>query len=136
MNEGTITILIAVATYVLMIIAYFMHRHRKFHMGVMIGVMAFDLLIPIYLFMRRDWYGRLIDHEDILTFGVWMHFMVVLVLYILYAVQIAAARKILRGEDSESARQEHRAQAKGILLVRGFVLLTGAMLYDSQYLLD
>ncbi len=137
MTEGTFTILIAVLTYVLMLIAYFTHRSRRFHITVMTGVMAFDLLIPVYLFTNRDWYSRLIDHEDILTFGVWMHFMVVLVLYILYVFQIVAARKILAGGAlSETARAEHRAQAKGILLVRGFVILTGAMLYDSQYLLD
>ena len=136
MTEGIITILIATLTYVIMVIAYFMHKHRRFHMSVMIGVMAFDLLIPIYLFLTRDWYTRLIEHEDILTFGVWMHFMVVIVLYILYAFQIVAARKILQGQETEKARQEHRAQALGILLVRAFVLITGAMLYDSQYLLD
>jgi len=137
MTEGTWTILIAVLTYVIMLVAYFSHRSRRFHMSVMIGVMAFDLLIPIYLFTNRDWYSRLIDHGDILTFGVWMHFMVVLVLYILYIFQIFAARKILAGgEMSDAARIEHKAQAKGILLVRAFVIMTGAMLYDSQYLLD
>ena len=136
MTEGVITILVALFTYAIMLLAYFMHKHRRFHISVMVGVMLFDLLIPIYLFMARDWYTRLIEHEDILTFGVWMHFMVVIVLYILYAFQIAAARKILRGDESAKARQEHRAQAIGILLVRAFVIITGAMLYDSQYLLD
>lgn len=136
MTEGIITILIAALTYLIMLAAYFMHKRRQLHISLMVGVMLFDLLIPVYLFLRRDWFTRLIEHEDILTFGVWMHFMVAIVLYMLYAFQIIAARKILRGEETEKSRQDHRAQAKGILLVRLFVILTGAMLYDSQYLLD
>jgi hypothetical protein len=135
MTEGVITIYVAILTYVIMLGAYFLSKSRRLHMSVMIGVMLFDLLIPIYLFMNRDWYSRLIDHEDILTFGVWMHFMLVIVLYILYVFQIAAGRKMLRDEEMATSRLEHRGQAKGILLVRAFVIFTGALLYDSQYLL-
>jgi hypothetical protein len=98
------------------------------------ALVIYDLLIPVYLYLNRDWYTRLIERGDILTFGVWMHFMLVLVLYMLYGFQIATARKILRNDDGASkARSEHRAQAKGILLVRVFVIFTGALLYDPEY---
>ena len=137
MTEGVITIIVALITYAIMVAAYFLaKKSRRLHINLMSAVMIFDLLIPVYLFMRRDWFTRLIEHEDILTFGVWMHFFVVLVLYVLYIFQIIAARKMLRGEDSEKARAEHRAQAIGILVIRAFVILTGIMIYDSQYLLD
>ena len=136
MTEGIITIIVSVLTFIVMLAAFYLHKIRSFHIATMVGVMAFDLLIPVYLLLNRQWYLRLIEHEDILTFGVWMHFMVVIVLYILYIFQINVARKILRGEDLEKSRAEHRAQAKGILLVRAFVIFTGALLYDSQYLLD
>ncbi|TPW17090.1 MAG: Uncharacterized protein FD130_798 [Halothiobacillaceae bacterium] len=135
MNAGIITIIIATMTYFVMVAAYFLPKNRNIHIPIMVGVMLFDLLIPVYLLLNRDWYRRLIEHGDILTFGVWMHFMVVLVLYILYVFQITAGLKMLKGEEMETARADHRAQAKGILLVRGFVIFTGALMYDSDYLL-
>ncbi len=136
MDAGEITILVAVMTLVVMIGAYFLSKNKLVHISVMGGVIAFDLIMPVYLLLTRDWYTRLIEREDILTFGVWMHFFVVLVLYVLYLFQILAALKILKKEDADgTARNEHRAQAKGIILIRAFVIFTGALLYDPEYIL-
>lgn len=137
MSEGTWTIVVVLVSYLIMVLAYFGRRSRGLHMTVMIGVMVFDLLFPIYLVARREWYARLIEHEDILTFGVWMHFMLVIVLFVLYAFQISAALKILQGrEDAAASRRDHNTQGKAILWVRAFVILTGVMLYDERYLVQ
>ncbi len=135
MSEGVLTIVISVMTLIVMWGAYFLYRLRVFHMSVMGLIIIYDLMMPVYLFLNRDWYTRLIEREDILTFGVWMHFFVVLVLYVLYVFQILAARKMLAGGDTAVARKEHHAQAKGILITRGFVIFTGAILYDPEYVL-
>lgn len=130
MSPEIATTLVATATYAVMVIAYFNASRRAFHVPVMISIMVFDLLMPFYLYLERDLYKRLILNHDILTFGVWMHFMLLVVLYMLYFFQIQTAVKIWRGEDEVEARAEHRAQGKGILLVRAFVIITGAMLID------
>lgn len=137
MSEGLWTIVVVLVTYVIMVAAYIGRRSRGIHMTVMTGVMVFDMLLPVYLVVRREWYTRFIEHEDILTFGVWMHFMLVLVLYVLYGFQINAALKIVRDrEDAAASRRDHNTQGKAILWVRAFVILTGAMLYDERYLLQ
>ena len=69
------TVIYVLATYALMLAAFHHARSRRFHVPVMIFIMISDLLFPIYLVMTRDWYQRLIVDEDILTFGVWVHFM-------------------------------------------------------------
>jgi len=136
MDAGELTILVAVITLVIMIGAYFLSKNRVVHIGIMGAVITFDLMMPIYLLLTRDWYTRLIEREDIFTFGVWMHFFVVLVLYVLYLFQVLAALKMLRKEDADgTARADHRAQAKGIILIRAFVIFTGALLYDPEYIL-
>jgi len=122
------TVLYVLATYALMVAAFYYARLRRFHVPVMIFIMTSDLLFPIYLVMTRDWYKRLIVDEDILTFGVWVHFMLLITLFVLYFVQILAGRRLLKGETGAEIRQEHRAQGMGILLVRAFVILTGALL--------
>lgn len=136
MSEGIWTILAVVLTYVIMVYGYMHSTSRRLHMTIMTGVMMFDALLPFYFIARREWYLRFIAHEDILTFGVWMHFMLVLILYVLYAFQIYAARRILSNHDDGGvARRDHRAQGTAILLVRAFVILSGIMLYDERYLL-
>ncbi|HFQ91660.1 MAG TPA: hypothetical protein ENK29_02130 [Chromatiales bacterium] len=122
------TVIYVLATYALMLAAFHHARSRRFHIPVMIFIMISDLLFPIYLVLTRDWYQRLIVDEDILTFGVWVHFMLLVTLFVLYFVQIQAGRRLLRGESDPRVRQEHRAQGMGILLVRAFVILTGALL--------
>lgn len=128
------TILVALATYVLMLLAYYLARYRRLHIATMVGVMIFDLLMPFYLYMNRDWYHRLIEREEIFSFLIWMHFGLVITLYVLYVLQIQAGRKLLKGKPG--ARAEHRGQAKAILFVRGLVLATAALLIDPQQALE
>jgi len=124
-------ILVALATYGLMIVAFYLSRYRRMHVAVMAAVMVFDVLMPFYLYMNRDWYHRLIEREEIFSFLLWMHLGLVITLYTLYVLQVQAGRKILKGNDA--VRLEHRGQAKAILFVRGLVLATAALLIDPQH---
>lgn len=124
------TVIAASITYLIMLAAFYWHRIRKFHISVMVSVMIFDLLMPFYLYANRDWKTRLIDDGDILSFLVWTHFGLLIALFVLYAIQIAAGRKLLAGD--ASARSEHGNVAKGILLVRALVILSGALLVQPE----
>ncbi|HHM06234.1 MAG TPA: hypothetical protein ENJ19_10935 [Gammaproteobacteria bacterium] len=131
MTEGGYDILAigaAVVTFILMVVAFYLPRRRWFHMPVMIGVILFDVLMPVYLYLTRDWYQRLIEQEEIFMFSIWMHFGLVLTLYALYVLQIMTARKILAGD--AAARTDHHWQGKAILLVRALVILTAATLLE------
>ena len=124
------SLLVGIATYFLMVAAFVLPRVRSFHMPVMVGTILFDLFIPVYLILTHDWYKRLIDQGEILSFMVWMHFILVLTLYALYGVQIMTVKKVLSGD--LEARKEHRTQGKGILIARALVILSAAMLLDPS----
>ena len=97
----------------------------------MSSVIAFDISMPLYLVMTRDWNKRLLVDGDILSFGVWMHFGLIITLFVLYAIQVQAGLKLLKTTtDREKVQREHRMQAKGILLTRLLVIATGAMLFE------
>ncbi len=132
MTEKVIMAAVVLLTYLLMFAAFFKPQHRKFHVSTMVFVMLFDMAIPVYLYIYRDWYTRLFLHGDISSFLVWMHFIMVLSLYILYVFQIQIGRKLLRGDTESSLRVDHRGQGKGILVVRGLALLTGALLIEPD----
>lgn len=119
----------AFASYLLMLVAFHWSKRRSLHMPVMVSLMLFDLGMPFYLYATRDWYKRLIEQGDIASFGVWMHLGLVLTLYALHVVQVSSVRGVLRG-DAE-ARANHHGQGKAILVVRGLVILTGAILAES-----
>jgi len=125
-------ILFASATCLLQFAAFYFAHIRTFHVSVMVSLLIFDLTFPIYLFMTRDWYNQLIVQGDILTFGVWIHFMLVITLYVLYVVQVQVARAIVSGnEDAErvkALKKDHRAQGLGILVTRPMMIFTGALL--------
>lgn len=128
---------VASLTFLLMLLAMYWHRRRRFHITVMASVMLFDLAMPFYLVATRDWKTRLFDDGDILSFGVWMHFGLIITLYVLYVIQVQTALKILRSgkqavdvEGVEEMRREHRAQGLGILMARALVIITGAILAD------
>jgi hypothetical protein len=118
--------LAAAAGYVFMLAAYFLARHRVFHIPTMLAVIVFDLGMPFYLYTHRDWWQRLIVDQDLFSFLVWMHFGLLIGVYGLEAAQLYTARRILRG-DAE-ARRNHHAQGKALLVVRGLVILTGGFL--------
>lgn len=122
------TSIAATITFIIMIIAYKLPHYRKFHIGTMVGCMIFDLLMPIYLYMNRDWYERLFTGGEILNFLLWMHIGLVLTVYVLYVMQIKEGKQILAG----GSRKEHAFQAKGILLARGLMIFTGALLYEPE----
>ncbi len=121
---------VAVISYLIMVFAYFQSRHRWLHMPVMSSIILFDLAMPFYLYASRDWYKRLIEQEEIFSFLIWLHVGLVITLYGLYYLQIMSARKMINGE--EEARSDHRSQGKAILLVRGLVVATAAILVKPE----
>ena len=124
------TVWFVLASYLLMLAAYFYSRYRWFHVPVMATIAIVDVLFPFYLYLTHDWYRRLIVHEEIFSFLIWMHFGLDLTLYALYILQVLTARKIFAG--SVEARQEHHSQGKAILLVRGLVIATALLLVDPE----
>ena len=123
------TVIAAFLTYLLMLSAFYLHRMRKFHVPVMVFIIVFDLLMPVYLYATRDWKTRLIDDGDIFSFAVWTHFGLLIALFVLYGIQILAGIKLLQGD--QSARTEHSSMAKGILLLRALVIISGALLVQA-----
>lgn len=130
-------ILFATLTYLLMLVAFKWHRLRRFHVSVMVFCLCFDVGMPFYLVATRDWKTRLIDQGDILSFGVWMHFGLLVTLYVLYVIQVQTALKMLRSPKQATDAQaldaihsDHRAQGTGILLARALVIITGSILAD------
>src|SRR3569623_296587 len=73
-------ILVALATYGHMIVAYYLSRYRRMHVAVKAAEMVFDVLMPFYLYMNRDWYHRLIEREEIFSFQLWMLLVLVITL--------------------------------------------------------
>lgn len=124
------TVIAGTIIFIFMLIAYKLPHKRKFHISTMSVAMIFDLLMPIYLYINRDWKERLIDGGEIFSFLIWMHLGLVLTLYALYVLQIREGKRILKGK--KKAREAHKAQAKGILLTRFLVLFTGAILYEPE----
>lgn len=122
------TVLVASATYVIMLAGFFWARHRRVHIGIMSGVMVFDLLMPFYLYLNKDWHRRLIEEGELTSYLLWTHILLLLTLYMLYVMQIGAGRKLLGGDFE--VRAEHRAQGKTILVIRAFVIATGALLVE------
>ena len=52
------TVWAALVTYVLMLAAFRYAKQRTFHVLIMISVILFDLGMPIYLYLYKDWYRR------------------------------------------------------------------------------
>ena len=88
--------------------------------------MAFDVFFPIWLYATHDWVKRLIDDGEMLSFAIWTHVFLILTLYALYVLQIQAGRQLLAGQ--RDARPNHRVQSRGIIIVRLFVFISGALL--------
>ncbi len=125
-----ITTLAAVFSYLLMLAAYFLPRQRFFHIPAMLAIVVFDVALPVYLYLHREWWHRLIDQQEIFSSLVWMHFLLFITMYALDAAQIHTARKMLKGD--LAARADHHSQAKALLIVRGLVILSGAILANPE----
>jgi hypothetical protein len=121
-----VAIYAALISYAAMVAAYFLHRHRWLHVPIMAGCLLFDVSMPIYLYTHRNWYHRLIEQGDLFSFLVWMHFGLLVGMYVLYGMQIWTARRMLAGHPD--ARADHHSQGKMMLLARGLVIVTGAIL--------
>jgi len=117
-------------TYLFMLAGYFMSRYRFLHIPVMVSIILFDLSMPFYLYTHRNWKRRLIDQQEILSFLVWMHIGLLVTLFALYLAQIHSARRLLKGD--QSARKDHHSQGRALLLVRGLVIFTGAILVSPE----
>ena len=122
--------LVAIFSYLLMLTAYFLPRHRYFHIPAMFAIMFFDVSLPIYLYLHRDWWHRLVEQQEIFSSLVWMHFILLITMYALDAAQIYTARKLLSGD--LNARDDHHSQAKALLIVRGLVIVSGAILANPD----
>ena len=99
-------VLVSIFTYLLMLLAYRYHSKRWFHIPVMSAIVVFDLCMPFYLYATRDWYRRLIEQEEIFSMMIWIHVMLLITLYVLYALQIIAGRQLLKGDKSEEHTSE------------------------------
>jgi hypothetical protein len=123
------TVWVALVTYVLMLVALRYSKRRVFHVPVMILVMLFDLGMPVYLYLNKEWHRRLIVESDLLTsLPLWTHIVMIIMLYALYVVQIRTALRLLRGDDS--VRSDHHDQGRGVLLIRAIVIVSGALLVE------
>ena len=123
------TTIAATITFIIMLIAFKLSHLRKFHITTMVSCMLFDLGMPFYLYLNRDWYERLIKGGEILNTLIWMHIGLIITLYILYVMQIIEGKKILAGNTSRST---HAKQGTGIILTRALVIITGALLYEPK----
>jgi hypothetical protein len=61
---------------------------------------------------------------------VWTHFGLLITLFVLYGLQATAGRRLLGGD--EEARAEHKSVAKGLLLTRALVIMSGALLVQEK----
>ena len=123
-------VIVGTITYFIMLLAFKFHHVKAFHVPTMVFIILYDLSVPFYLYMNRDWKTRLIDDGDILSFGVGMHFGLLAALFILYGLQVTAGRRLLKND--EGGRQEHKSAAKGILLTRALVIISGALLVQEE----
>jgi len=125
-----ITTTAALLSYVLMVAAYFLHRQRWFHVPVMLSIIVFDIAMPFYLYLHRNWWKRLVEEGDLASFLVWMHLGLLITMFVLDGAQIVTARRIFKGD--QAARADHRTQGRALLAVRGLVVLTGAILANPE----
>lgn len=126
MGEIPGTVLFIAATHGVLIAAFYLSSWRLFHVPVMLAVMVTDVAFPFYLYLTHDWWKRLIDDGEIFSFLLWMHFILIITLYMFYVLQIAAGRRLLRGD--MGVRGDHRRQGMGIIVLRTLVFVTGALL--------
>ncbi|MDX8405539.1 MAG: hypothetical protein R8K50_05235 [Mariprofundus sp.] len=121
-----LSVILVLFSFIVIAVAWVVQKHRRLHASLMASVMVFDLLFPVWLYMTHDWVKRLIDHGEILSFLIWTHLFLILTLYSLYVLQVQAGLQMLAGEGA--MRPNHKVQSRGIVIIRAFVFLTGALL--------
>ena len=69
-------------------------------------------------------------HQEALSFAVWSHLILIIVLYSLYVLQIMAGRSMMQtqGAEYKEHQHDHAQQFMGILIVRTLVFASGALL--------
>ncbi len=122
----TLSVIIVLISFVVMALAMYMRKRHRLHISLMSSIMVFDVLFPVWLYLTHNWKVRLIDQGELFSFLIWTHLFLILTLYSLYVLQVQAGKQLLAKK--KQARQDHRVQSRGIVAVRIFVFLTGALL--------
>ena len=125
-----VSVVLVMLSFLVMGLAWLWRKRHRLHVMLMGLVIGFDVLFPVWLYLTHDWKRRLIDEGELFSFLVWAHLFLVLTLYALYVLQVQAGKQLLAQQ--EHSRQNHRVQSRGIVLVRLFVFLTGALLIEPK----
>jgi len=121
-----LSVIIVLISFVVLAVAWLVKKNHILHIALMSCVMVFDVLFPVWLYLTHDWVKRLIDDGELLSFAIWAHVFLILTLYALYVLQVQAGRQLLAGQ--RDVRPNHQVQSRGIVIVRLFVFLSGALL--------
>ena len=121
-----LSVMLVLASFVVLAAAWLLQKQHRLHIALMCSVMTFDVLFPVWLYATHNWVKRLIDDGELLSFAIWAHVFLILTLYALYVLQIQAGRQMLSG--NAEARPGHKVQSRGIVIIRLFVFLSGALL--------
>jgi len=121
-----LSVLLVLISFVVLAVAWAVKKNHRLHVSLMGCVMVFDIVFPVWLYMTHNWIKRLIDDGELLSFAIWAHVFLILTLYALYVLQIQAGHQMLGGHTE--VRPNHRVQSRGIVIVRLFVFLSGALL--------
>jgi uncharacterized membrane protein len=121
-----LSVMIVLISFAVLAVAWLVKKNHVMHIGLMSCVMIFDVLFPVWLYLTHNWVKRLIDDGELLSFAIWAHVFLILTLYSMYVLQIQAGRQLLAGR--REVRANHRLQSRGIVIVRLFVFLSGALL--------
>jgi len=125
-----LSVMIVLISFAVMAVAWLVKKNHVLHIILMSCVMTFDVLFPIWLYLTHNWIKRLIDDGELLSFAIWTHVFLILTLYALYVLQVQAGRQLLSGD--RSVRPNHLVQGRGIVIVRLFVFLSGALLIAPE----
>ncbi len=121
-----LSVMLVMISFVVLAVAWMARKNHLLHIILMGCVMVFDVLFPVWLYITHNWVKRLIDDGELLSFSIWTHVFLILTLYAMYVLQVQAGRQMLAGH--HGARQNHQVQSRGIIIVRVFVFLSGALL--------
>ncbi len=123
------SIVLVSASFVWLFVAILLRKQHSIHAAMMMVLLVFDLLFPVYLYATHDWYLRLVTHKELLSFAIWAHLLFVLSLYAVYVLQILSGKKMKREPAPE--REAHQMQARVFVILRLFVFTSGALLMES-----